>query len=164
MIDDDTGVVDDDPHGLDDGAMGGPEAWAAVVANLTGEGPGAPPCEPIKRLSGIEARLDEFGWQVRPCSTGGYFAWCPTGTQYCATWRELGAFASKVKYAAVVAARKAAAEVKKPTEPTPVMSRSEQKNAARDRRVQLKNCFMDTLARVLAKAMARRDVDQQAES
>ncbi len=149
----DTTQVDDDPHGLDDGAMGGPEAWAAVVANLTGEGPAAPPCQPPTRLSGIEARLDEFGWQVRPCSTGGYFAWCPTGTQYCATWRELGAFASKVKYAA----RKAAAEVKKPTEPTPVMSRSEQKNAARNRRVELKAAFMNCLARVLARTTARRD-------
>lgn len=136
-----------------------PERWPKIVDTLQGQGPTPPPCEPIKRLSGIEARLDEFGWQVRPCSTGGYFAWCPTGTQYCATWRELGAFASKVKYAA----RKAAAEVKKPTEPIPVMSRSEQKNAARNRRVELKAAFMDCLARVLARTTARRG-DQQVEN
>lgn len=158
MIDDDTTQVDGDPQGLDDGAMGGPAAWAAICDRLAGEGPTPPVCEPPTRLSGIEARLDEFGWLVRPHSVGGYFCWSKTGTKYCHDLRELGKFASQVKAAAREAdARKAAAEVKKPTEPTPVMSRSEQKNAARNRRVELKAAFMDCLARVLARVTARRD-------
>lgn len=147
----------DDIEPVDDGAMGGPAAWAAICDRLAGEGPTPPPCQPPTRLSGIEARLDEFGWQVRPCSTGGYFAWSLTGTKYCATPRELGKLASTIKAAAREASSRKHAAERKPTEPTPARSKSEAKNLARDRRVQLKSAFFDFLARQLARTTARRD-------
>lgn len=139
-----------------------PERWPKIVDTLQGQGPTPPAIPSAKRLSVIEARLESFGWQVRRCSVGGYFAWCPTATRYCATPRELGAFASKLKYAASVAARQAKADARKAADPTPVKSRSEQSNAARDRRVAMKAAFMDCLARVLARTTAhQQDGDGQ---
>lgn len=149
MIDDDTGVVDDDPA-----------RWPKIVGVMLGQGPTPPAIEPPTRLSGIEGRLDQFGWLVRPHSTGGFFCWCPTGTKYCHDLRELGKFASQIKAAAREADARKAAATPKPAKP-PARSKSEAKNLARDRRVQLKNAFFDALGRAVARVTAGRG-DQQA--
>lgn len=159
----DTTQVDGDPQGLDDGAMGGPAAWGAVVANLQGQGPEAPPPPTVPRkLHDVVGDLERFDWLTRPAAHGGFFCWSETGTAYCAGIEDLRALVRKVSAEAYARARREKADAARDAHREKkgidlAATRSEAKNAARDRRVEAKRAFMDALGRAVAAALLGRD-------
>lgn len=161
------------PQGLDDAALGGPDAWAAVVDVLQGHGPTPPASVSQTALHCVVADLEVLGVQTRPAASGGWFCWSESGTAFCRELADLRAVARRAKHDAKVAGQReshAASMEHSLGRLTPSGKASPRWDRAAkplkaDRpavdRKTWRDDFMDALARVLARTTAnQKDVGE----
>lgn len=161
------------PQGLDDAALGGPAAWAAIVDVLQGQGPTPPASVSQTALHCVVADLEVLGVQTRPAASGGWFCWSESGTAFCRELADLRAVARRAKHDAKLAGKREShaksmahsigrmtptgkASPRWDRAPKPVKA----DRPAVDRKT-WRDDFFDALGRVLARTTARRG-DQQA--